>query len=62
MMYYSLYIRGMRVLDNLTYICFEDKSPEVKSYLSERTDLDKFGVESYIVKPFNDILVILRSS
>jgi hypothetical protein len=61
-MYYSLCIGGMRVLDNPTYICFEDKSPEVKSYLSERTDLDKFGVESYIVKLFSDILVILRSS
>jgi hypothetical protein len=55
MMYYSLCLGGMHVLDNSTYICFEDKSCELTQYLSQRTDPDKFKVESYIVKPFRDV-------
>ena len=55
MMYYSLCLGGKDVLDNSTYICFEDKSLELENYLSKRTDPDKFKVESYVVKPFRYI-------
>jgi hypothetical protein len=59
MMYYSLCLGGKDpqkvVLDNSTYICFEDMSTELENYLYQRTDPDKFKVESYAVKPFRDV-------
>jgi hypothetical protein len=60
MLYSSLCIGGVTgnkemILDNSTYLCFEGKSIDVENYLSERTDPDKFRVESYIVKPFRDV-------
>ena len=55
MLYYSLCIGGKEVLDNSTYLCFEDTSIMISSYLSERTDPDKFRVETYLVRPFSDV-------
>ena len=41
-------------VDASTYICLEDYSGSVESYLLQVTDRDKFRVESYPVKPYNE--------
>jgi hypothetical protein len=54
MLYYMLCLGGKDVLDNSTYLCFDDVSSMVSGYLRSRTDPDKFRVETYLVRPYRD--------
>jgi uncharacterized UPF0160 family protein len=42
-------------IDMSTYICFEDVSNEVESYLLEVTDREFFKIETLYVKPYRDV-------